>query len=444
VICPHCHESAKFVDYRDSGLHTLLGSGRHDRVYYHCSHCHQGWFPTDEELGIEHKQTPGCREVVSLTGVVDPFDEAADTLLLKLTGLNLSASTVQHTTEAVGADVAKRRAAGETLGPPTPWDWHRDAKGRRVAYVSLDATSVLQQGPRAEKAESRMPWVGSVFNPVPMHERKRKSSQPTSASSMITADILALEKLVASEIAEFEIASEIAASTSSADSCAADSASTAKASRASHRVWPTRYVCGVMSLEEIGKQLRAECVAVGIAQADVVLALTDGGNGLETCLVETVLTGLAREIVPILDFFHATEHLREFAKAWLPDEATRKAQVECWCHTLKHQGGTVLLTELETLDQTSRTDAQIEAHRLLTQYVRNNQHRMDYPTYIANGWEIGSGEIESACKSVINHRLGGPGMRWRLPGTTAVCQLRSLFRSEFPVWQRYWSRTVPT
>ena len=78
-----------------------------------------------------------------------------------------------------------------------------------------------------------------------------------------------------------------------------------------------------MSLAEIGKQLRAECVAVGIAQADVVLALTDGGNGLEACLVETVLTGLAREIVPILDFFHATEHLREFAKTWLPDEATR-------------------------------------------------------------------------------------------------------------------------
>jgi hypothetical protein len=318
-----------------------------------------------------------------------------------------------------------------------------------VAYVSLDATAVLQQGPRAEKAESRMPWVGSVFNPVPMHERQRKSSRGTSAGSTITADILALEKLVASEIAEFEIASEItastsSASTSSANSSAADSAPTAKASRASHRVWPTRYVCGVMSLEEIGKQLRAECVAVGIAQADVVLALTDGGNGLEACLVETVLTGLAREIVPILDFFHATEHLREFAKAWLPDEATRKAQVECWCHTLKHQGGTALLTELEALDQTSRTDAQIEAHRLLTQYVRNNQHRMDYPTYIANGWEIGSGEIESACKSVINHRLGGPGMRWRLPGTTAVCQLRSLFRSEFPVWQRYWSRTVPT
>ena len=69
---------------------------------------------------------------------------------------------------------------------------------------------------------------------------------------------------------------------------------------------------------------------------------------------------------------------------------------------------------------------------------------MDYPTYIANGWEIDSGKIESACKSVINRRLGGAGMRWRLFGTTAVCQLRSLYRSEFIVWQHYWTRTVPT
>lgn len=406
MICPECHELAKFVEYRGSGLRTLMGCGRHDRVYYHCGHCGRGCFPTDDELGIEHKQTPGCREVVSLTGVMEPFAEAAETLLLKLTGLNLSASTVQLTTERVGADVADRRAAGETLGPATPFDWHRDANGRRVAYVSLDATAVLQQGLHAEKAESRMPWVGSVFNPVPMHERKRKSSHETDSHE----DALPLTS----------------------------------PSRASHRVWPTRYVCGVMSLEEIGQQLRAECAAVGIANADVVIGLTDGGNGLEACLVETVLAGLARETVLILDFFHATEHLREFAKAWLPDESVRHDQVERWCHTLKHQGGKALLTELEALDQTSCSAAPLEAHRLLTNYVRNNQHRMDYPTYIANGWEIGSGEIESACKSVINHRLGGPGMRWHLPGTTSVCQLRSLYRSEFSVWQRYWNRTVPT
>jgi hypothetical protein len=68
---------------------------------------------------------------------------------------------------------------------------------------------------------------------------------------------------------------------------------------------------------------------------------------------------------------------------------------------------------------------------------------MDYPTYVANGWQIGSGEIESACKGVVNRRLKGPGMRWHLPGTTALCQLRALYKSEPILWQHYWIRTAP-
>ena len=109
MSCPHCHEAAKFVGYRETAATTLLGGVRYSRAYDHCGHCHEGWFPTDEEMGVAGQQTPGCREVVSLTGSLEPFAEAAEKLLTKLTGLNLSASTVQRTTEAVGADMAERR-----------------------------------------------------------------------------------------------------------------------------------------------------------------------------------------------------------------------------------------------------------------------------------------------------------------------------------------------
>jgi hypothetical protein len=40
-------------------------------------------------------------------------------------------------------------------------------------------------------------------------------------------------------------------------------------------------------------------------------------------------------------------------------------------------------------------------------YIRKNVHRMDYPTYLRRGWQIGSGAVESACKMVINQRLKG-------------------------------------
>ena len=195
-----------------------------------------------------------------------------------------------------------------------------------------------------------------------------------------------------------------------------------------------------MSLEEIGRQLRAECEAVGLAQVDVAIGLTDGGNGLEDCLIKTVFAGLVKEFVLILDFFHVSEHLGEFAKLWCADDGSRKSQKRTWCHTLKHQGGEALLTELMTLDLALHPPEVQEAHRLLTNYLRNNLHRLDYPTYLANGWQIGSGEIESACKGVIGHRLKGTGMCWREFGTTSLCQLRALHKSEHALWDSYWSQ----
>lgn len=385
MSCPSCHESAKFEGYRSCPVQTLLGPVSYPRAYYHCSHCHHGWFPTDAEFGVESKQTRGAREVISLVGVLEPFEESATVTLARLTGLTLSASSVRRVTEAVGHHVASQRASRKTLGPRRAWDWHRDAKGRRVGYVSLDATAVLQQDLHGKKAESRMPWVGSVFNPPPL--ARGEVSPP----------------------------------------------------RRPRRIAETRYVSGLMSLPEIGQQLRAECEAVGLANVDIAIGLTDGGNGIEDCLIESVFAGLVKEFVLILDFFHVSEHIGEFTKLWCRDDASRKTRKAQWCHLLKHQGGEALLKELSALDLSLSPPEIHEAHRLLTNYLRNNLHRLDYPTYLANGWQIGSGEIESACKGVIAHRLKGPGMRWREYGTTSVCQLRALFKSESPCWQHYWA-----
>ena len=357
-----------------------MGRAVYERAYYYCPTCHSGHFPTEEELGLANKQTPAAQEVTALMGVLEAFEEGARKILPKLSGLVLSASTVQRTTEDVGADVAARRAAGETFGPEQVWSWNTDAVGRRVAYLSLDATGVQQQGPHAEKAEGRMPWVGAVFNPQPTHETTRR-----------------------------------------------------------RRVWEARYVCGLMSLPEVSGQLRRECRAVGADQADVVIGLTDGGAGLENCLLDAA-AGMAEEIVFILDFYHVSEHLLEFAKVLLPDDERRKHQVNTWCEMLKHCGGRVLFEEL--VDLSTPSGAVRTAHDGLLGYLRNNLHRMDYPTYIAHGWQIGSGMIESACKTVVGRRLKGSGMRWRERGTTTLCQLRALYKSQPELWNHYWARTA--
>ena len=49
---------------------------------------------------------------------------------------------------------------------------------------------------------------------------------------------------------------------------------------------------------------------------------------------------------------------------------------------------------------------------------------------MAKGWPIGSGPVESACKTVIGQRMKGAGMRWGEQGSDGVCHLRALFLSE--------------
>jgi hypothetical protein len=384
MTCPNCRESAKFVDYRQTTLTSLFGDVVYERVYYHCPVCHTGRFPMDHELGVRTRKTKAATEVMTLSGTLAPFRQSAKRLLKRLTGLRVSGSTIRRVTEFVGQDVADTRARGETIGPETPWNWHVDANGEKVAYVSLDATGVPQQGEHQEKQEGKMPYVAAVFNPL--FDRVKKS----------------------------------------------------------HRLKEARYVSGLMPLSEIGQQLRRECRAVGLGRADKVIALTDGGNGLPECLLDAV-AGLGKDLVYVLDFFHAAEHAVEFAKAVHPqDETARTKTADAWCHTLKHQGGKALLLELESWDNRERAAPLVEAHRKFTGYLRNNQDRMDYPRYVKNGWQIGSGVIESACKSVVAQRLKAPGMRWRPPGTTALCQLRALYQSQHPLWDHYWRSTTVT
>lgn len=361
----------------------------YERAYYHCDECASGHFPTDGEFGLEDKKTLAAQELIALAGVLEPFAENGETILPRMSGLHVSASTVRRTTEAAGADVAERRAAGEVFGGGAVWQWREDRQGKSVGYVSLDATGIQQQGPGGRKAEGRMPWVGAVFNPLPPPPTKGRKRR-----------------------------GQI---------------------RRQHQLRQVRYVSGLMSLPEIGVQLRRECQTVGISKADVVIGLTDGGNGLEDCLLDA-LAGLGPRIVFVLDFYHVMEHLRDFAKLWILDEDLRREQVRAWRRILKRRGGAALVEELSALEISTAATGVQESYRELLGYLRNNLHRMDYPTYIANGWQIGSGVIEAACKTVIGRRLKCSGMRWSECQTTPMCQLRALYRSSPNLWADYWHR----
>lgn len=356
------------------------------RAYYYCGRCGKGVLPWDEQIGLTARSfTPAAERLVSLAGALSAsFAEAAEKVLPEMAGLKVAETTVQRTTEGVGQRIADHLRSGGTFGFARPWHWYRDALGRTCAYISLDLTGVRQQARDGKAAEGRMPYVGMVYNPVPELPKDCPHRPPASATMH------------------------------------------------------ARYLSGLYDLDALGLQLRKQAGQVGMDRAEVWIGLTDGGNGLE----EFVRKNFPRDPVLILDFWHAADYLTELAKALHPDdEEARQAQVTGWCHIMKHEGGQRILEVLRE-HPFPRKKAVQEKYAEVVNYFNNNLHRMDYPSYLAKGWMIGSGAIESACKTVVGQRLKQAGMRWREYGTDTVCHLRALFRSEASQWQAFWRRQL--
>lgn len=203
-------------------------------------------------------------------------------------------------------------------------------------------------------------------------------------------------------------------------------------------VMRARYVSGLYPLAEMGSLLRKQGAQVGLDQADVWVALSDGGSGLEDFLREN----FPRVEAVILDFYHATEYLAKLAKALHPsDEEKALTQTKAWSRVLRDEGGDVMIAMLESWDWPGvRGLAAVRAEVL--GYFSNHAHRMDDPTYEANGWFIGSGAVERACKTVVGQRMKGSGMRWGEAGAHAVCHVRALYRSEQNQWDAFWQRSL--
>lgn len=150
--------------------------------------------------------------------------------------------------------------------------------------------------------------------------------------------------------------------------------------------------------------------------------ITDGATWMRNWVKEYY-----PEAIHILDFYHAYEHICNFANQLLRCKSKRENLLHQWKEALKNGQVDKVIEELKSYRNHKCKKICEELEKLLT-YLTNNQNRMKYDEYKAKGYLIGSGAIESAVRSVAQQRCKLSGQRWN-KGLQPVLNIRCIYRS---------------
>ena len=169
---------------------------------------------------------------------------------------------------------------------------------------------------------------------------------------------------------------------------------------------------------------------LGAAYADVVECIADGAEWIwkRVARLRTLAEIPATKLVEVLDFYHASQYLYEtIATDRRMSKAQRQTLYKRLRHALRHQadGVEVVMEALCALATTRRDKAITRALR----YVEAHAHRMRYATLEAHKLPIGSGQVESAVRRVINLRFKAPGSFWTERTVSGLMHLRAAFKA---------------
>ncbi len=381
VACQACGDPMRRVDgARERQVQGLIGEYTLRRAYYHCASCGRGHAPLDAQLGLgTGALSPELLRVVCRAGVEEAFAGASD-LVAEALGVSVSADSVGRATERMGAvvEAATQEAITRVQHGQAAWS---------AAEIEAPPTS----GVLAVEVDGVQ-----VHRDDGWHEMKVVTVAPLGPA--LRQD---------------------------------------KGSGRTYLRWGrASYGAGFETAEDFWYRAYVEACRRGLGTPAVqtVVVLGDGAEWIWQ-RAAAFLGGGSREVVEIVDIYHAYGYLWDVGTALF---GAGTAAATTWVERLKdrlyEQGVAPVLAALAAAVPT--TEEAAEAIRVAHGYFTTHAERMDYPRFVARQFPIGSGAVESTCKSLVEARAKGAGMRWSQPGAQAVLSLRALQRSGR--WRHFW------
>jgi len=139
----------------------------------------------------------------------------------------------------------------------------------------------------------------------------------------------------------------------------------------------------------------------------------------------------------LLDFFHVSEYLAQAARAWGGERTSSK-----W---LRRQQGRLLnnqvskvLRSLSTRLEPENGDKERTPVRNAYRYIQERKAQMDYEGARRKNRPIGSGQVESAHRHLVQKRLKIAGAWWKETNAQLLLNLRVARANH--CWNAYWSK----
>jgi hypothetical protein len=188
-----------------------------------------------------------------------------------------------------------------------------------------------------------------------------------------------------------------------------------------HRILKREYVSFIGQASEFSKFMFSLALRNGYGTYKTTVLISDGATW-----IREMRDKFFPDAQQILDYWHLCENVSTFAKnVFSCDESKYKPWTNEVTSLLKKSktNDALLMIKSLTKRQLSKT------FQNLAQYIENNRENIDYATYLAKGYFIGSGAIESSNRTVVQSRVKLLGMRWNFESiqnvTTLITKLKS-------------------
>ena len=182
------------------------------------------------------------------------------------------------------------------------------------------------------------------------------------------------------------------------------------------------------SYEEVVGQLHQAAVFTGMTPETIIIGVADGGIGLSEEL---------RKQFPMMQFILDKSHLKDHFYETAEEIGIRKKDRAKWVEPrIEDISNGDVGKVMEELKAQYEENPNKRLKRLIG-YIARFHDAVDYNRFKADGYPVGSGEIESAHKSIPQKRLKIPGASWHSDSIDPMLALRILRADDW--WDDFWT-----